>query len=201
MMLDARAAALFDRLKLKQKTQACRRHRHAGAIPHHRVEARLRADRIDDRRNLDLVVIAMPYRHTQSGTWIVTLCLAVAVLDAAIAWRTGQWLPVVVLVVLIAVAVLFSSLTVEVSDHELRWYFGPGLWTYRLPLDDIEKVAVMRNHWWNGFGIRMRAGFRLYNVSGFDAVELRLKSNDVRRIGTDDPQGLAAALTSAVGKG
>jgi hypothetical protein len=143
----------------------------------------------------------MPYRHTQSGIWIVILCLAVAALDAAIAWRTGQWLPVVVLVVLIAVAVLFSSLTVEVSDHELRWYFGPGLWTYRLPLDDIEKVAVMRNHWWNGFGIRMRAGFRLYNVSGFDAVELRLKSNDVRRIGTDDPQGLAAALTSAVGKG
>jgi hypothetical protein len=27
-----------------------------------------------------------------------------------------------------------------------------------------------------------------------DAVELRLTSGDVRRIGTDDPQGLAAAL-------
>jgi hypothetical protein len=46
----------------------------------------------------------------------------------------------------------------------------------------------------NGFGIRMRPGFRLYNVSGLDAVELRLKSGDVRRIGTDDAAGLAAAL-------
>jgi len=49
----------------------------------------------------------------------------------------------------------------------------------------------------NGFGIRMRPGFRLYNVSGLDAVELRLRSHDIRRIGTDDPQGLAGALKSA----
>jgi len=46
----------------------------------------------------------------------------------------------------------------------------------------------VRNHWWNGFGIRMGSGFRLYNVSGLDAVELHLKSSDIRRIGTDDPQ-------------
>jgi hypothetical protein len=68
------------------------------------------------------------------------------------------------------------------------------LWTYRLPLDEIETVAIVRNHWWNGFGIRSGSGFRLYNVSGLDAVELHLKSHDVRRIGTDDPQGLADAL-------
>src|SRR3984957_15984536 len=145
------------------------------------------------------MVMAMPYRHTQRGTWIVVSCLVFVVLDFAIAWRTGQWLPVAVLVLLIAVAILFSSLTVEVSDNELRWYFGPGLWTYRLALGDIETVAVVRNHWWNGFGIRMRPGFRLYNVSGLDAVELRLRSSDVRRIGTDDPQGLAGALKARAG--
>jgi hypothetical protein len=100
------------------------------------------------------------------------------------------------LVVLTAVAILFSSLTVEVSDNELRWRFGPGLWTHQLPLGDIETVAVVRNHWWNGFGIRMASGFRLYNVSGLDAVELHLKSNEIRRIGTDDPQGLANVLQS-----
>jgi hypothetical protein len=38
-----------------------------------------------------------------------------------------------VLIVLVVVAILFSSLTVEVGDNELRWHFGPGLWTYRLP--------------------------------------------------------------------
>ena len=138
----------------------------------------------------------MPYHHTQRGILIVVVCLAFALLNAAIVWRSGQWSAAIILITLIAIALVFSSLTVEVNGKELRWYFGPGFWTYRLPLDEIETVAAVRNHWWNGFGIRMRPGFRLYNVSGLDAVELRLKSGDVRRIGTDDPQGLSAALNS-----
>lgn len=142
-------------------------------------------------------MIAMLYRHTQSGLWIVVLCLVAIAFDIGIIWQTGQSVPAVAaLGVLVAVAILFSSLTVEVSENELRWRFGPGLWTYRLPLGEIETVAVVRNHWWNGFGIRMASGFRLYNVSGLDAVELHLKSNGIRRIGTDDPQGLADALRS-----
>jgi len=94
----------------------------------------------------------------------------------------------------IAVAFVFRSLTVEITDDELRWHFGPGLWSYSLALDEIDSVAIVRNHWWNGFGIRVAPGFRLYNVSGLDAVELHLKSGEIRRIGTDDPQGLAAAI-------
>ena len=140
----------------------------------------------------------MPYHHTQRGILIVVVCLALALLNAAIVWRSGQWSAAIILITLIAVALVFSSLTVEINGKELRWYFGPGFWTYRLPLDEIETVAAVRNHWWNGFGIRMRPGFRLYNVSGLDAVELRLRTGDVRRIGTDDPQGLSAALNSRV---
>ena len=141
----------------------------------------------------------MSYRHTQRGTWIVIPCLAFAALDAAIAWQTGQWIPMAVLVLLIAVAILFSSLTTEVNESEIRWHFGPGLWAYRLSLSEIESLSVVRNRWWNGWGIRTAPGFRLHNVSGFDAVELRLKSGEVQRIGTDDPQGLAAALKAAAG--
>ena len=138
----------------------------------------------------------MSYRHTQRGTSIVVLCLVFAALDAAIMWWSGQWPAAVVLAILVVVAFVFSSLTVEVNGNELRWHFGPGFWTYRLPLDEIEKIAIVRNHWWNGFGIRMGPGFRLYNVSGLDAVELHLKTNEIRRIGTDDPNGLAEALKS-----
>ena len=112
-------------------------------------------------------------------------------------WRTGQWPPAIALsLLMVALAIVFSSLTVEVEDGELRWYFGPGFWTYRLSLDAIKEVAVVRNNWWNGWGIRIAPGFRLYNVSGLDAVELKLGPDDIRRIGTDDPQGLAAALRS-----
>ncbi|MGA2128897.1 MAG: hypothetical protein ABSG76_22435 [Xanthobacteraceae bacterium] len=136
----------------------------------------------------------MPYHHTQRGTLILIVCLAAAAFDAAVAWWTGHWSAAIALIVLLATAAVFSSLTVEVNGTELRWHFGPGFWTYRLALDDIASVAVVRNRWTNGFGIRRRPGLRLYNVSGLDAVELRLRSGDVRRIGTDDPAGLSAAL-------
>jgi hypothetical protein len=85
---------------------------------------------------------------------------------------------------------------VEVTEDEIRWHFGPGFLHYRIARSDIASVAVVRDSWLNGFGIRMRPGFRLSNLSGLDAVKLRLNSGDVRRIGTDDPQGLAAALQS-----
>jgi hypothetical protein len=137
----------------------------------------------------------MAYRHTQRGTLILTVCLSIGIFGVVIWWITGDWRPAAFMVLIDGVVgLLFSSLTVEVGDTELRWHFGPGLLNYRLPLDEISNVAVVRNEWWNGWGIRIARGFRLYNVSGLDAVELRLKSNDVRRIGTDDPQGLAAAL-------
>ena len=137
----------------------------------------------------------MTYRHTQPGT-LMLLCVVVAGFGGAIlAWRAGQWPAAPILIVMaIAMAFLFSSLTVEVGEGELRWYFGPGFWTYRLPLAEIRDVGIVRNRWWNGWGIRRAPGFRLYNVSGLDAVELHVGPNDVRRIGTDDPQGLAQAL-------
>ena len=140
--------------------------------------------------------MAIPYHHRQRGTLTLAVGLILAVLSAVAGWQSGLWAGAIVPVGLVIAAFLFSSLTVSVNERELRWYFGPGLWTYRLPVDEIEAVAVVRNQWWNGFGIRMRPGFRLYNVSGLDAVELRLNSGDVRRIGTDDPHGLYAALNS-----
>src|ERR1700693_6415651 len=98
----------------------------------------------------------MPYRHTQPGTLILIGCLLAGAFGAALAWRGGQWpASIALIVMMIATAVLFSSLTVEVNDKELRWYFGPGLWTYRLPLEEIKDVAVGRNQWGDGFGIRM----------------------------------------------
>jgi len=136
----------------------------------------------------------MPYRHTQRGTLTILVCLVFAAIDAAIMWTSGQWQLAAVLILVLAVAFLFSSLTVEVSENELRWHFGPGFWSYRLPLSEIQAAAPVRNNWWNGFGIRIGPHFRLYNVSGLDAVELQLKSSAIRRIGTDDPQGLAQAL-------
>jgi hypothetical protein len=99
---------------------------------------------------------------------------------------------------LAVLAWLFSSLTVQVTDHEFHWYFGPGIWRYWIALAEIENVRIVHNEWWNGFGIRIRPGLRIYNISGLAAVELRLKNGDIHRIGTDDVEGLSTALKSCL---
>jgi hypothetical protein len=141
------------------------------------------------------------YHHAQRGTvmlFALLIAALVAGLVAILTLRSGQraLVPFAICALLVGRAWLFSSLIVDVSGNEVRWYFWPRLWDYRLALADIEDVRIVRNTWLNGFGIRMRPGWRLYNVSGLDAVELQLKNGDIRRIGTDDPQGLAAALKS-----
>jgi hypothetical protein len=91
-------------------------------------------------------------------------------------------------------AVLFSSLTVQVTDRELVFYFGPGFWTRRFALHDIISVKVVRNSPLYGWGIRYTHHGWLYNVSGLGAVELTIRGEGQIRIGTDEPEALKRVL-------
>ena len=137
------------------------------------------------------------YRHTQFGTVIVIT--TVAVMSLAAAWLAGTatiaWLILGSLVVLLA---LFFSLTVEIDAEHLRIHFGIGLIRKRFPLDQIDTCRPVRNSWIYGWGIRLTPHGWLYNVSGQEAVELKMKSGKTCRIGTDEPEVLAAALQEAL---
>lgn len=137
------------------------------------------------------------YRHTQRGTLMIIILVVGAIVVAVgtlPAPNGARFVGLPIALVCAVLAWLFSSLTVIVRDDEVQWYFGPGAWTYRMPRAEIANVSIVRNSALTGFGIRMRPGFRLYNVSGLDAVELQLRDGEIRRIGTDDARGLAAAL-------
>ena len=95
------------------------------------------------------------------------------------------------------VTVLFSSLTVVVDEEELRFFFGPGFWTPRIPLAAIQQAKVVRTSPLYGWGIRYPFDGWLYNVSGLQAVELTVKGEGTLRIGTDEPEALVAALAEA----
>jgi hypothetical protein len=100
-----------------------------------------------------------------------------------------------VLVVLLGVLALFCSLTVEIKDLVLVCSFGPGLIRKTIHLSDIDKVLVVRNPWYAGWGIRWMPGqYWLWNVSGLQAVELIGKSGKRFRIGTNEPEALAQAI-------
>lgn len=137
------------------------------------------------------------YRHTQLGRAMACSCLPGLVIALAAWFLVGPvalFVAAVMAGVLVLVLLVFGSLTVEVAGGHLRIRFGIGLIRKRWPLDEIEACRPVRNSWLNGWGIRKIPGGWLYNVSGLDAVELKMKSGKAVRIGTDEPQALTAAL-------
>jgi hypothetical protein len=140
------------------------------------------------------------YRHSQvgwvmlgvfAGTTLVVLTLLSG--EAAAAAR----LPLLVVAAL--VLPLFGALTVEVDRETIRLRFGIGLIRKRIPLADVSGWRAVRNPWYCGWGIRLGPRGVLWNVSGFDAVELDLPAGRHFRIGTDEPELLVSALTQARG--
>ena len=142
------------------------------------------------------------YRHTQFGTVNVVITIALLPLVFLPAWLAGAaplaWL---ILVFLLGVLVVFYNLTVVIDDAHLRIAFGIGLIRKRFPLDQIDSCQPVRNSWLYGWGIRLTHRGWLYNVSGLDAVELKMKSGKTCRIGTDEPEVLATALQEALESG
>ncbi|HNR68145.1 MAG TPA: hypothetical protein PKN24_08865 [bacterium] len=139
----------------------------------------------------------MEYHHTQTGTTIIVVLAIAIILTLAIALNTGTMDPPVfaTLILLGAFLILFHSLTVQINNGLLECRFGMGLIHKRIPLDKIQQVKKITNHWCTGWGIRWMPGSGwLWNVSGFDAVELVLKNGKRFRIGTDEPEKLLRAL-------
>ena len=82
----------------------------------------------------------------------------------------------------------------------IRLRLGIGLVRKRIPIGEVKAWREVRNPWYTGWGIRLGPGYVLWNVSGFDAVELDFASGRRFRVGTDEPSELAAALARAKGE-
>lgn len=70
----------------------------------------------------------------------------------------------------------------------------------KISLNDILSVKTVKNHRWYGWGVRVWFWPKMwiYNVSGFDAVEIQLRNGKIYRIGTDEPKKLAQAIGDAI---
>jgi hypothetical protein len=141
------------------------------------------------------------YLHRQSSGLMLVVLLLPAVICAVLAWTSRTWWLYLIAVAFVLLAWVFSSLTIEVNDRELVSYFGPGVWSRHVPLGDIARVERTTSSPLEGWGIRFTPRGTLYNVSGTDAVEVRLATGTRFRLGTDDPSGLAAALQSHLAAG
>lgn len=163
-----------------------------------------------------MVIPLSAYHHTQrssvpwilaltAGSVVLALLILIALVKPAIITdippATAKWILFLVIVAwtigMSIVSWYFSSMTVEVTHDELRWRFAGGP-SYRIARAEINNLRIVPHRWWVSYGIMYFGPKRwTYVIGGCEAVEVSLKSGGWRRLGTDDPHGLHAALTSS----
>ncbi len=143
--------------------------------------------------------VAATYDHTQTATHaIVALAAVSAAFLISVQVSTGDLDVVLLMAVFLSIAGVimfaFNQLRVTVVDEEVVARFRWGWPERRYPLAEVHRADVVRNKWWYGFGIRLTPHGWMYSVWGLDAVQLNFHDGEAFRIGTDEPELLAAAL-------
>ena len=152
----------------------------------------------------------MNYKHTQIGYLMFIITLTVSLFFAWMYITSAAEPPspdsgtnfavTAIMVVIICILASFGSLQVLVDGHYVRIKFGYGLFRKKFLLDDVLHTKTVKNRWLYGWGIRRWPWPKMwiYNVSGFDAVEIILKNGKTYRIGTDEPKKLEQAIRNAI---
>ncbi|MBU4315558.1 hypothetical protein KJ673_04125 [Patescibacteria group bacterium] len=140
----------------------------------------------------------MTYKHTQVGYLMIYVLIAVIALFGFIIKQDpgAPWPAIIVMVFTVFVLTSFTTLTVIIDNQYLRIKFGYGLFRKKFALDQIESVKATKHKWYYGWGIRFCPSPKMwiYNISGFDVVEVVMKDGKTYRIGTDEPEKLAGSI-------
>lgn len=152
----------------------------------------------------------MNYKHTQIGYLMLVVTLAVLVLFAQ-AYITARAEPpsyysgtnfavTATMALIVFILASFGSLQIIIDGKHLRIKFGYGIYQKKFSLNDIASAKTVKNHWYYGWGIRgwLWPKMWIYNVSGFDAVEIKLKNDKTYRIGTDEPEKLEQTILHSI---
>jgi hypothetical protein len=105
--------------------------------------------------------------------------------------------------VMVFLAFCFRTLTVRDEDDHLTVVFGPlACFRKEVPYQVVTAVATDRTNWLDGWGVHYipRRGW-VWNLSGFACVRLELGEGKALRIGTDEPEALAAFLKTKLARG
>jgi len=146
------------------------------------------------------------YKHTQIGYLMVVIMLGVLVFFAWVqitaraeppsADSGANFAITAIMALILFILASFVTLRVVVDGQYLKIRFGWGMFRKKFALTEIAAVRKVKNHWYYGWGIRLWfwPQMWIFNVSGFDAVELTMKNGKIYRIGTDEPDALEQAL-------
>ncbi|MGC9490459.1 MAG: hypothetical protein ACP5CD_04450 [Thermovirgaceae bacterium] len=91
------------------------------------------------------------------------------------------------------IVVIFTSMTVRVTDEVLEISMGPGIIRKRIPFDQVESLSVKSIPWYS-MGLKKIEGGWLYSVGPSKGLEVFLENGGHYIVATDDLEGLREAL-------
>lgn len=130
----------------------------------------------------------MHYRHTHIG-YLMIIIFGIGLL--LILGKPWSLIGIALFAVCLA---LFPTLTIEVVDGAVIWYFGMGLIRRNIGLHEIRGVKVIETP--TGRWSIHPTWF--YNVSSPHTVEIELTNGKVIRLGTDRAAELAAIIENVL---
>lgn len=143
----------------------------------------------------------MNYRHTQIGYLTIFTLVVTTLLFAGVLLRESfNSQIIIIMIIVLLILASFLTLRVVIDEKYLLIRFGYGIFRKSFLLQEISSAKVVKNHWYYGWGIRIWFWpyMLIYNISGFNAVEIRMKDNKIYRIGTDEPQKLEDAISQRI---
>lgn len=152
----------------------------------------------------------MTYKHTQIGYLMILVAVAVLALFARTYITTAaepisidsgnNLLTTATMILVLYILISFTTLQVYIDKTYLHIKFGYGVYKQKFALNEITSAKIVKNPRYTGWGIRRWIGrnMRIYNVSGFNAVEITMKNGKIYRIGTDEPKKLEQAIIQSI---
>jgi len=152
----------------------------------------------------------MKYKHTQIGYLMIVVTLILLIFFVWVHITAAAEPPSVdsgsnfaitaIMTSILFILVSFWSLQVCIDETYLHIKFGYGIYQKKFLLNEVISAKTVKNHWYYGWGIRgwLWPNMWIYNISGFDAVEIKLRNGKTYRIGTDEPKQLEKAILSLV---
>lgn len=150
----------------------------------------------------------MKYKNFQFS-YLITILFLMFMIFMTFSWyyqwginpvSTGGFVFFVILFLLILLN--FYGMTTIITNREIIIKFGVGLIRKKILLEKIESISATDYPVWYGYGIRITPMGWLYNVSGRQAVEIKIIGKKYRiLIGTREQEYLLQGIRTGMNSG
>lgn len=146
-------------------------------------------------------------KFTQFGTFtviILSLFLLFSIVMGLTVGSTDNMMMLIFIVLSLIFLILlffFYKMVIEIDGIHISFKLGIGIFGKSYQISEIESCKPVKDSFLNGWGIHKIHNGWLYNVSGFNAVELTFKNTGKRIwIGTNKPDEITEIITGLINK-